>query len=60
VLEKRNPELIFEVANLSAQRRLRNVKPRRARCHVLFFSDGDEVSQVAEFHSEFSIPLWHG
>jgi nicotinamidase-related amidase len=36
------------------------VKPRGSACHVLFFSDGDEVSQVAEFHSPSSISVWHG
>jgi hypothetical protein len=50
VVEKRNAQFIFEVANLPAQRRLRNVKPRGGARHVLFFSDGDEVSQVTEFH----------
>jgi hypothetical protein len=50
--EKRDAELIFEVANLPAQRGLRNVKPRGCTSHVLLFSDRDEVSQVAQFHSE--------
>jgi len=27
---------------------------------VLFFSDGDEVSQVAEFLSPSSLPFWPG
>ena len=60
VVEERNPKFIFEVTNLPAQRWLRNVKPRGCACHVLFFSDGDEVSQVAEFHSPSSIPIEHG
>src|SRR5436190_2024426 len=60
MVEKRDAQLIFEVANLPTQRRLRNMKPRSGTCHVLFFSDGDEVSQVAEFHAESSILDWHG
>ena len=60
MVEQRNAQFIFEIANLSAQRRLRNVKARGGAGHVLFFSDGDEVSQVAEFHSPSSISLWHG
>jgi len=48
---------IFEVANLPAQRRLRNLQPRGSTRHVLFFDDSDEVSQVAEFHSPFSLPF---
>ena len=60
MVEKRNAQLVFEVANLPAQRRLRNMKPRGCTRHVLLFSDGDEVSQVAEFHSESSILDWHG
>jgi len=52
--------LIFEVANLPAQRRLRNVQPRGCACHILLFSDGDEVPQVAEFHSLSSLLPWSG
>ena len=46
-----------EIANLSAQWRLRYVKPRRRARHVLFFGDGDEVAQMAEFHSHPAYPL---
>src|SRR6185503_3567176 len=36
------------------------MQPRGGARHVLFFSNGDEVSQVAEFHSPSSISPWHG
>ncbi len=51
VVEQRHAQFIFEVANLPAQWWLRNAKPRGCACHVLFFSDGDEIAQVAQFHS---------
>jgi hypothetical protein len=34
--------------------------PPSLMCHVLYFGDGDEASQVAEFHSLTSIPAQHG
>ena len=43
-------EFIFEVTNLPAQRRLRNVQPRGGPCHILFLGDGHEVTKVSEFH----------
>src|ERR1700692_668071 len=51
MLEKGNAEFIFEVANLPAQWRLRNVKPRGCARHILSFSDGDEIAQVAQLHA---------
>jgi hypothetical protein len=55
VVEQGNAKLLLDVADLAAQGRLRNVKTRRRPCHVLFFSDGDEISQVAEFHSRLQL-----
>src|SRR6266576_2270055 len=50
MVEERNAELILEVANLPAQRRLRNVQPRGSPSHILFLGDGHEVTKVSEFH----------
>jgi len=51
MLEQGNAEFIFQVANLPAQRRLRNVKPLGCARHVLLFSDRDEIAQVTQFHA---------
>jgi len=55
VLKQCHAQFVFEVADLPAQRRLRNVKPRGRAGHVLFLGNGDEVSQVAQFHARLSI-----
>ena len=60
VIEKRNAEFILQVTNLPTHWRLRDVQSRRRTRHVLFFGHGNEVAQVPEFHSIFSILLWHG
>lgn len=56
MVEQRHAKFLFEVPNLSAQRRLGKAQPSGRAGHVLFFSNGDEVSQVAEFHSSASLP----
>ena len=60
VVEKCNAKFIFEIPNLSTQRRLRDVQARGGARHVLFFSDGDEVSQVTEFHLVVRLAFWIG
>jgi hypothetical protein len=49
---QRNAHLVFEIADLAAQRRLRCVQPfrggdRQASC----FRDRDEIAKVAQLHS---------
>jgi hypothetical protein len=44
-------DLILEIANLAAQRRLRHVQPlHRGARNVFHLGDGNEVAQVAKFH----------
>ena len=50
-------EFVFQIPDLPAQGRLRYVKPRRRARHVLFFRDGNEVAQMAEFHSKQAYAL---
>jgi len=57
VVEQRDTEFNFQIADLPAQRRLRNMKPRRRARHILFLSDDDKVAQATEFHSYRAYPL---
>ena len=57
MVEQRHAQLILQVADLPAQRRLRDVQPRRRARDVLFFGDSDEISQVAKFHSWPAYPV---
>src|SRR5437762_1839020 len=52
VVEERNAKFIFEIADLPAQWWLRDVQSGRRARNALFFSDGDEVAQMAEFHTQ--------
>ena len=56
-LEKGKAELVLEVANLPAQRRLRDVQFQRGARDVLLFRGGDEIAEVAQFHPQPSIPF---
>ena len=49
-IEKRQPELVFEVSDLAAQRRLRNMQALGRAGDVFLFRDGDEIAQVPELH----------
>jgi methionyl aminopeptidase len=49
--EERGAELVFERADLAAERRLRDVQPRRGAADVLLFCDGDEVADLGEAHA---------
>src|SRR5579863_2954192 len=44
-------EFVFEVADLAAQRGLRDVELEGGTRHVLLFSDSDEVAEMTEFHA---------
>jgi hypothetical protein len=52
-------QLLFQVAQLAAHRRLRNAQACRSTAHVQFFRDGHEVAQVPEFHSRTGITERH-
>jgi hypothetical protein len=49
-VKKRDAKLIFQIPDLSAQRRLRHMQPQSRARYVLLFGDGDEVSQMTKFH----------
>ena len=49
-LEERGPELALELADLLAERRLRQVQPPGGDREVQRLGNGDEIAQVAEFH----------
>jgi hypothetical protein len=49
-IEQLETDLTFEVLNLSRERRLRHAQALRSPAEVLFFADGDEVSEMAQFH----------
>jgi hypothetical protein len=59
VFEECDAEFILEIADLAAKRGLGNVQAGGGARDVLFFGNGDEISQVAEFHWA-SIPVEHG
>jgi len=42
VLEKRYPQLLFQIPNVQAQRRLRDVRPRRRARHILLLGHSDK------------------
>jgi hypothetical protein len=50
VLEQSDAKFVFEIPNLTAQWRLRDVKLRCRAGYILQFRNGNEVAQVAEFH----------
>ena len=56
-LEQRRADLALEVADLTGERRLRDVEPRGSAAEVELFGDGNEVPEVAEFHTRKVSPL---
>jgi hypothetical protein len=48
--EERGPELLFERADLTAERRLRDVQALRGAADVPFLRDGNEVTDLREAH----------
>jgi hypothetical protein len=52
-LQEHNSQLVFELANLLAERGLRDVQPRRCPAKVEFVRDDQKRAQMAKFHSNF-------
>lgn len=48
--EKCRPELVLQRADLSAERRLRDVEALRGAANVPFLGDGHEVTDLREAH----------
>ena len=52
---ERHAHFVFEVADLSAQRRLRGVQALLGRHgKAAFFCDGDEIAEMTKLHSMLS------
>jgi hypothetical protein len=49
-MQKRYPEFIFQVTNLTAQRRLSQMQARSRSREVFFFGDSYKVAHVAQLH----------
>ena len=49
-LKKLKPKLIFEVVNLAADARLRDMELQRGTRNIFFLGDGDEVAEMTQFH----------
>src|SRR5207302_143411 len=47
--QKQEAQLLFQVADLAAQRRLRNVQLQRGARDVLLFGHADEIAEMAQF-----------
>jgi len=54
-MEEREPQLLLELANLLAERRLRDAEPAGGASEVQLLRHGEEVAQVAELHAVGSI-----
>ena len=54
-LEQRRADLALEIADLTGERRLRDVEPRGSPSEVKLFGDGDQVPEVAEFHLTYKV-----
>ena len=48
--EERDAELVLQLADVAAERRLRDVQPFRRPRHARLFGDGDERAKVPEIH----------
>ena len=55
-LQERRAELVFQRADLSAQRRLRDVKPLGGASHAALFGHRDEVLQLRQAHDGIVAP----
>ncbi len=55
--EQLNPEIFFQLLDLPAQRRLRDVQPLRRFAEIQILRNGDEVSDVTQFHGANSTPV---
>ncbi len=52
-LEQPNTEFILEIANLTAQWRLRDVQALRRTTHVAFLGDRNEVTNLRKTHDAY-------
>jgi hypothetical protein len=55
--QEQEAEFLLQIADLPAQRGLRNVKLQRRARDVFFFRNADEVTDVAQFHEGKTIIL---
>jgi hypothetical protein len=51
-VEQRHVHLGLELADLLTERRLRRAQPAGGTCEVQFLGDGDEVTEMPQFHGE--------
>jgi hypothetical protein len=56
-LQEHNAQLVFELTNLLAERRLRDVQPCRCPAKVEFVRDDQKRAQMAKFHSNSFLHL---
>ena len=52
-LEQRRTQLLLQILDLPAQRRLRDVQPLGGAGEALLVGHGDEVAQVAKLHAAY-------
>src|SRR5699024_10622642 len=55
--EQRNTEFFFQIDNLSADRRLRNMQMVCSICHMLTPGSFDEICYLPQFHSNHLTPI---
>src|SRR5699024_12120564 len=55
--EQRNTEFFFQIDNLSADRRLRNMQMVCSICHMLTPGNFDEICYLPQFHSNHLTPI---
>jgi hypothetical protein len=53
-IKKRCLQFLFELLNLLRERRLGDVQRRGGTSKIIRFGDGQEVSQVTEFHVDLT------
>lgn len=57
-LEQRHAELLLQRADLGAQRRLRDVKSLSRAREAKLLGNGDEVSEMTQFHDTFKVLIF--
>jgi hypothetical protein len=55
--EQRDAELVFELADLARERRLREVQALGGACEVPLFRDGDESPEMSKVHEPILLSL---
>ena len=48
--EQLGAQFLFQLGDLQTQRRLRDMQALRGACEAQLFRQGDEVTQMAQFH----------